>query len=118
VHTEKVCDASRAEIITFAEIITLEKALGIFSTKLKSQCNLIRQINSNSDKRRYFFLQKDDSILSFKQEMLVDFRSIIRVKRQECLQIIEYRRGKLNDEGRSHFREKIAHYYKQYAVDE
>jgi len=111
------CDATRAETISLAHIIPLTTPFD-FSKKLQQQCRLIRQINSDADKRRYFYLPAELKYLNFSKEMVVDFRSIIPLKRQDSNLLINQRKAKLNSEAKEHFKEKLAQFFRQYPVDE
>lgn len=66
---------------------------------------------------RYFYLPPDPAI-GFGERMAADFRVIIRVPREDLLNLRHYRLGRLNNVAYEHFRESLAQYFRRYPYNE
>jgi hypothetical protein len=109
------CDASNGKDISFAEIVPFDDFFKISS--LSKKVDAIKKLNHSTDKRRYFFLPPNEE-MEIEKESLVDFRSVLRVKKKDVPHLMGYRQGRLNIEASQHFREKIAYFFRAYPVDE
>ena len=112
------CDAARGKHLCLAQIdefleVTGKKSSPPTSPK-KWQSLLTAHAKSNL---RYFYLPADESF-GFVQRMAADFRSIIRLPREELLDLRQYRMGRLNDVASEHFRESLGQFYRRYPYNE
>jgi hypothetical protein len=113
------CDAVRSPDIAMCEITEFRKVEGKYkdladdSPKWPGAITQHCRIN-----QKWFYLPKCPEI-GFTERMGVDFRSVLRIGRPDLDALrSQLRIGRLNDVAVSHFRERVAEFFRRYAYDE
>jgi hypothetical protein len=106
------CDALRAEDLSLCEIAPLP-AIDKGALDQKTPKNWAKFLCR--DQVRWLYLPVDDGF-GIRHRMAVDFRSILRLPRQE-LSVQEMRIARLNTEARDYFREKVSQFFRRYAFN-
>jgi len=76
------------------------------------------QLLKHAHNPRYFYLPANGSF-GITERMSVDFRGVIRVGREDLLDLrTDYRIGRLNHVAGEHFRESLAQFFRRYPVNE
>jgi hypothetical protein len=110
------CDAVRADDISLCQITPLAAVHG-GSAALNSPKKWAKFLTQQaSDHVRWLYLPADTEF-GFSERMAVDFRSIIRLPREDLEGLKNLRVGRLRKEAYEHFREKVAHFFRRYAYD-
>lgn len=111
------CDALRAPNITLFEIRAFREVerLSKDTTKPSKWASIITQHARVNQK--WFYLPADE-LMGFSEKMGVDFLSPIRVPREVLERLVSFRKGRLNEIAKHHFRERIAEFFRRYAYDE
>ena len=111
------CDASRAPDITLCEIRHFRevKPKSETATKVKAWVKLITQQARLNQK--WLYLPPDPQI-GFTDRMGVDFHISLRLPRQDLEEMRSLRKGRLNEVACSHFRERIAEFFRRYPYNE
>jgi hypothetical protein len=110
------CDTARGRDISLCAVEPLaEHMRDKFSTNPKGWNN---QLLKHAHNPRYFYLPADGD-LGIEGRMSADFRSVIRVDREDLLNLrVGYRIARLNDVAAEHFRESLAQFFRRYPVNE
>lgn len=112
------CDAARGKDICLAQVDEFLDVTGKRNSPpanpRKWQSLLTEHSKTNL---RYFYLPADGTF-GFTERMAADFRSIIRLPRDEFLHLRQHRLGRLNDVATEHFRESLGQFYRRYPYNE
>ncbi|MGH9553768.1 MAG: hypothetical protein ACRD3W_30590, partial [Terriglobales bacterium] len=119
------CDAVRSADIALCEIqpfkdvhaeVKAWKDRPDAEVKLK---NWIKAITQHSRSNQKWYYLPPAANLGFDTRMAVDFRTVLRVGREdlECFRD-DLRIARLNDVANAHFRERIGEFFRRYAYDE
>ena len=111
------CDALRSRDITLCEIRSFKdvERKSKDATAPKKLKNLITQHARINQK--WFYLPIDDR-MGFSEKMAVDFMVTLRVPRAELEELLDLRKGRLNQLAEEHFRERIGEFFRRYPYDE
>lgn len=111
------CDALRAPEITLFQIRSFRDVEGK-SKDTKKPASWVSLITQHARVNlKWFYLPADEN-LGFSEKMGVDFLTPIRLPRQVLQHLIGYRKGRLNEIARQHFRERLSEFFRRYAYDE
>lgn len=111
------CDAAREEEITLCEIKGLTDIESWFEGKTSQKKIVDTLMKKTRQNPKWFYLPQDPKI-GFEHKMAVDFRSTLSVYRED-LELLKFlRKGRLNEIGYQHFREKLSNFYHRYAYNE
>ncbi len=111
------CDAARAPDITLCEIkqfYEVEPNCKNTTSPKSWQSQIVQQARKN---QKWFYLPVDKDI-GFETKMGVDFLSTLRLPRVDLEHYRNFRKGRLNEVAKEHFRERIAEFYRRYPYDE
>jgi hypothetical protein len=110
------CDTARGRDISLCAVEPLAEHMGEkLATKPRSWNN---QLLKHAHNPRYFYLPADGN-LGITERMSADFRSVMRVDREDLLDLrADYRIARLNDVAGEHFRESLAQFFRRYPVNE
>jgi hypothetical protein len=110
------CDAARGRDISLCAVEPLSEHMRDKpSTNPKNWNN---QLLKHAHNPRYFYLPADCSI-GITERMSADFRSVMRVDREDLLNLrVGYRIARLNGVAEEHFRESLAQFFRRYPVNE
>jgi hypothetical protein len=109
------CDNARGEDITLCAIEKLSDHIKDPSPNVKGYT---KQILKHAEGPRYFYLPKHE-VSGISEPMTVDFRSAIRLRREDLLGMRRnYRRCRLNGTAYEHLRESLANFYRRYPVND
>ena len=112
------CDAQRREYLTLCEIIEITEIKAFENLEKKTLRSIAKDlVKSNRDMPGIFYLPPSKEI-GFPNRMVVNFSSTIRLYRKDLEKFITNRKGRLNDAGYEHFREKLSHFFHRYAWTE
>jgi hypothetical protein len=112
------CDAARGRHLCLAQIDKFLDVTGKRTTPPATAKKWMSLLTEHSRTNlRYFYLPADEA-LGFAERMAADFRSIIRLPREELVQLRRYRMGRLNDMATEHFRETLGQFYRRYPYNE
>lgn len=109
------CDAARGRDISLCALEPLTEHIKNPSSNLKKWNN---QLLKHAHNPRYFYLPADSAI-GIPEPMSADFRAVVRLKRQDLLDMrATCRMSRLNDVAGEHFRESLAQFFRRYPVNE
>jgi len=109
------CDAVRGKDLSLAMLDDFQIVTNSSPTTPKSwRKHITQHAKSNL---RYFYLPPDADI-GFDRPMAADFRTILRVPREEALTQGATRVGRLNTVAYEHFRESLAQFFRRYPYNE
>lgn len=119
------CDAVRSPDIALCEISPFKDVYSVIKSlpdrpeqnwKPKKWSDVITQ-HSRANQKWYYLPSSED--IGFSTRMAVDFRTIIRVDREDLESFrSDLRIARLNEVALAHFRERIAEFFRRYAYDE
>src|SRR5215204_1514904 len=111
------CDALRAPNITLFEVRSFRdvERKSKDTSKPSKWVPLITQHARINQK--WFYLPADERI-GFNEKMGVDFLTPIRVPRLTLERLLNFRKGRLNEVAKQHFRERLAEFFRRYPYDE
>jgi hypothetical protein len=111
------CDALRAPNITLFEVRPFRdvERMSKDTSKPSGWVKLLTQHARINQK--WFYLPADERI-GFNEKMGADFLTPIRVPRLALERLISFRKGRLNEVAKQHFRERLAEFFRRYAYDE
>ncbi|MDT7780315.1 MAG: hypothetical protein QOC99_2827 [Acidobacteriota bacterium] len=111
------CDALRAPNITLFEVRPFRdvERKSKDTNKLSKLVPLITQHARINQK--WFYLPADERV-GFNEKMGADFLTPIRIPRIALERLLSFRKGRLNEIARQHFRERLAEFFRRYAYDE
>ncbi|MFL6334902.1 MAG: hypothetical protein ACJ754_16445 [Pyrinomonadaceae bacterium] len=111
------CDALRAPNITLFEVRPFRdvERKSKDTSKPSKWVPLITQHARINQK--WFYLPADER-LGFGEKMGADFLTPIRVPRLTLERMLNFRKGRLNEVAKQHFRERLAEFFRRYAYDE
>ncbi|HLM56878.1 MAG TPA: hypothetical protein VK422_12240 [Pyrinomonadaceae bacterium] len=111
------CDALRAPNITLFEVRPFrEVARKSKDTNKPSKWVPIITQHARIN-QKWFYLPADERI-GFTEKMGADFLTPIRVPRLLLERLLSFRKGRLNEVAKQHFRERLAEFFRRYAYDE
>jgi hypothetical protein len=111
------CDALRAPNITLFEVRSF-RDVERKSKDTHKPSKWVPIITQHARiNQKWFYLPMDDAI-GFSEKMGADFLTPIRIPRVALEQLIDFRRGRLNEIAKQHFRERVAEFFRRYAYDE
>ena len=111
------CDALRAPNITLFEVRPfrdVERKSKDTSKPSKWVPILTQHARIN---QKWFYLPADERI-GFSEKMAADFLTPLRIPRIALERLTGFRKGRLNEVARQHFRERLAEFFRRYAYDE
>ena len=111
------CDALRAPNITLFEVRPfrdVERKSKDTSKPSKWVPILTQHARIN---QKWFYLPADEKI-GFSEKMAADFLTPLRIPRIALERLTGFRKGRLNEVARQHFRERLAEFFRRYAYDE
>lgn len=111
------CDALRAPSITLFEVRPFRdvERKSKDTSKPSKWVPLITQHARINQK--WFYLPADERV-GFNEKMGADFLTPIRVPRLALERLLTFRKGRLNEVAKQHFRERLAEFFRRYAYDE
>jgi hypothetical protein len=111
------CDALRAPNITLFEVRPFRdvERKSKDTSKPSKWVPLITQHARINQK--WFYLPADERI-GFTDKMGADFLTPIRIPRLALERLLSFRKGRLNEVAKQHFRERLAEFFRRYAYDE
>lgn len=109
------CDAARGKDLCLALIDDFQQVTNKSPETAKSWWKHIT--NHAKTNLRYFYLPADESF-GLPQPMAADFRTVLRVPREEALTHGATRVGRLNTTAYEHFRESLAQFFRRYPYNE
>jgi hypothetical protein len=111
------CDALRAPNITLFEVRPFRdiERKSKDTSKPSKWVPLITQHARINQK--WFYLPADER-LGFTEKMGADFLTPIRIPRLAFERLRSFRKGRLNEIAKQHFRERLAEFFRRYAYDE
>ena len=111
------CDALRAPNITLFEVRPFREVerKSKDTSKPSKWVPLITQHARINQK--WFYLPADER-LGFGEKMGADFLTPIRVPRLTLERLLSFRKGRLNEIAKQHFRERLSEFFRRYAYDE
>jgi len=105
------CDAARGRDISLCALEPLTEHIQVPSSNPKKWNN---QLLKHAHNPRYFYLPADSAV-SIPDSMSADFRAVLRLKRQDLLDMrATCRLGRLNDIAGEHLRESLAQFFRRY----
>lgn len=108
------CDCFRSEFISLCEVVSYSSLLKkTFDTPKQWREDILQKMQRSP---RFFYLPTDVS-LGIPERSLVDFSSVVRVRRTDLEAHRSKRVCRLNPEADEHFRESVSQYFRRYAVD-
>ena len=111
------CDALRAPNITLFEVRPfrdVERKSKDTSKPSKWVPIITQHARVN---QKWFYLPADERI-GFSEKMGADFLTPIRIPRLILERLLGFRKGRLNEVAKQHFRERLAEFFRRYAYDE
>jgi hypothetical protein len=111
------CDALRAPNITLFEVRPfrdVERKSKDTSKPAKWVPLITQHARIN---QKWFYLPADERI-GFSEKMGADFLTPIRAPRLTLERLLSFRKGRLNEVAKQHFRERLAEFFRRYAYDE
>jgi hypothetical protein len=111
------CDALRAPNITLFEVRPFRdvERKSKETTKPSKWVPIITQHARINQK--WFYLPADERV-GFSEKMGADFLTPIPVPRLTLERLLGFRKGRLNEVAKQHFRERLAEFFRRYAYDE
>lgn len=111
------CDALRAPNITLFEVRPFRdvERKSKETTKPSKWVPIITQHARINQK--WFYLPADERV-GFSEKMAADFLTPIRIPRLTLERLLGFRKGRLNEVAKQHFRERLADFFRRYAYDE
>lgn len=111
------CDALRAPNITLFEVRPFRdvERKSKDTSKPSKWVPLITQHARINQK--WFYLPADERV-GFGEKMGADFLTPIRLPRLTLERLLGFRKGRLNEVAKQHFRERLAEFFRRYAYDE
>jgi hypothetical protein len=111
------CDALRAPNITLFEVRPFRdvERKSKDTSKPSKWVPLITQHARINQK--WFYLPADERV-GFSEKMGADFLTPIRIPRLALERLLSFRKGRLNEVAKQHFRERLAEFFRRYAYDE
>jgi hypothetical protein len=111
------CDARRAPNITLFEVRPFRdvERKSKDTSKPSKWVPLITQHARINQK--WFYLPADERI-GFNEKMGADFLTPIRIRRLTLERLLGFRKGRLNEVAKQHFRERLAEFFRRYPYDE
>ncbi len=111
------CDALRSPNITLFEVRPFRdvERKSKDTSKPSKWVPLITQHARINQK--WFYLPADER-LGFSEKMGADFLTPIRIPRLALERLLSFRKGRLNEVAKQHFRERLAEFFRRYAYDE
>ncbi len=109
------CDAARGKDLSLALIDDFQQVTNKSPETPKSWWKHIT--NHAKSNLRYFYLPADENF-NLGQPMAADFRTILRVSREEVMTQGGFRVGRLNTVANEHFRESLAQFFRRYPYNE
>lgn len=111
------CDSLRAPDINLCEVRNF-RDVELKSKDTKNPKAWYRIITQQARlNQKWFYLPADEKV-GFTEKMGADFMVTIRVPRVDLEALRNLRKGRLNEMAASHFRERIAEFYRRYPYDE
>jgi len=109
------CDVARSESISFCEIVQLTDVLEEAKkfTEPKHWASFVKR-HSDNPKWLYLPAWRENGL---KERSAIDFCSVFQLSAIDASSIIDCRVGRLNEYAFQHFREKVANFFRRYAVD-
>lgn len=111
------CDALRAPNITLFEVRPF-RDVERKSKDTNKPSKWVPIITQHARVNQKWFYLPTDERLGFFEKMGVDFLTSISVPRVALERLIGFRKGRLNETARQHFRERLAEFFRRYAYDE
>ncbi|MBA3765610.1 MAG: hypothetical protein H0W99_01225 [Acidobacteria bacterium] len=111
------CDALRAPSITLFEVRPFRDVERKSKDTNKSSKWVPIITQHARVNQKWFYLPADEQ-LGFLEKMGVDFLTSISIPRIALERLIGFRKGRLNETARQHFRERLAEFFRRYAYDE
>jgi hypothetical protein len=109
------CDAARGKDVSLALIDDFQQVTNKSPETPKSWWKHIT--NHAKSNLRYFYLPADESF-DLPRPSAADFRTILRVPREEVMTQGGFRVGRLNSVAYEHFRESLAQFFRRYPYNE
>lgn len=110
------CDAARGRDLSLCAVEPLAEHMKETPSPNAKKWN--HQLLKHAHNPRYFYLPADSS-LGISERMSADFRGVIRIDREDLIDLrTEYRIARLNDVAGEHFRESLAQFFRRYPVNE
>jgi hypothetical protein len=109
------CDSTRGKDVSLCAVEPLTDHMKDTPSQNPKSWN--KQLLKHAHNPRYFYLPPDDG-LQIPNRMSADFRSVMRVDREDLLNFREYRIARLNDVASQHLRESLAQFFRRYPVNE
>lgn len=111
------CDAARGKDISLCAVEPLDKFIAA-NQHATNPDKWNNQLLKHAHSPRYFYLPEDRSF-GILERMTADFRSVIRLMREDLLIMRgTYRIGRLNEVASEHLRESLAQFFRRYPVNE
>lgn len=111
------CDCQWSASITLCQIDPLEEVVRDFR-EVKDDRNFVRKLHRQSiDNLKWLYLPPS-SVVGFESRMAVDFRECVRVPTEDLLHLRHLRPARLGKVAFQHFRERLAHFFRRYPVNE
>ncbi len=110
------CDAARGKDISLCAVEPL--AVHMKDKPSQSPTKWNNQLLKHAHNPRYFYLPPD-AAFGIAERMSADFRGVIRVDREDLLDMRSgFRIARLNHVAGEHFRESLAQFFRRYPVNE
>ncbi|MFI7585928.1 hypothetical protein ACIB24_02495 [Spongisporangium articulatum] len=117
--TSQDCDATRANDISFCEIRPFHDVEGDGNAQTDTPKKWVRLITQQARKNQKWFYLPPDPGFKIEERSAADLRVVLSIELEDILRMIPTRRvGRLNEVAASHFRERIAEFYRRYPYDE
>jgi len=111
------CDAVRAPNITLFEVRPF-RDVERKSRDTNKASKWVPLITQHARVNQKWFYLPEDERAGFSEKMGADFLTPIRVPRIALERLINFRKGRLNEVAKQHFRERLAEFFRRYAYDE
>lgn len=111
------CDAVRAPNITLFEVRPF-RDVERKSKDTNKASKWVPLITQHARVNQKWFYLPEDERAGFSEKMGADFLTPIRVPRIALERLIKFRKGRLNEVAKQHFRERLAEFFRRYAYDE
>lgn len=110
------CDALRSSEITLFEIRPFREVEGKAKQTEKPKSWMHQIINQSRINQKWFYLPPAES-LGFGEKMAADFRLSVSIPRPILWSLRSFRRGRLKNLPREHFRERIGEFFRRLPYD-
>lgn len=111
------CDALRAPNITLFEVRPF-RDVERKSKDTKKPSSWVPILTQHARiNQKWFYLPADERI-GFSEKMGADFLTPIRIPRLTLERLLDFRKGRLNEVAKQHFRERLSEFFRRYAYDE